>query len=332
MIKYLLTLVSLLFCVLFLKSQQNSISQMQWGADFKIHITFSNDSTSIYDVKGLYHSESNGYNADTSVTYYPVQLDNDFVNDLKNRKISSFIDTLKGADDIKQKPQTLWSAIHGDIGGGFVHFINCLVYTFESGNLLLTAPLMKRPSSKWKPSPVTESYKRTKKWAYAAPVNQKLAQKEYKIKHKKGQLGDIMLLPPSFIQLFLNTNQKQYELMVAQNEYHKLAIINMVKLMVGANYLSREQIDYVQSAVSKSILKYNTNNLPSVIIFDHFGAAVAMSLTADGYKIEKIVFNNETELTDEAIEERIARMEGIIKQINLTNKKVFEKNLKSYYN
>ena len=39
-------------------AQRNEISSMRWGADFNIHITFSNDSTSILDVRGLYHSTS----------------------------------------------------------------------------------------------------------------------------------------------------------------------------------------------------------------------------------------------------------------------------------
>jgi hypothetical protein len=159
-----------------------------------------------------------------------------------------------------------------------------------------------------------------------------LAQKEYKIKKDKGQLGDIALLPPPFIDLFLNTSQKQYNKMVTENQLNKTAIIDMVRLLVGANYLGQEQIDFIRAAVSRSVMQYAINSLPSVIIFDDFGAAVAMTLNDDGYKIDKVVFNHEETLSPEEINQRLALMEGIIKKVNEVNKKVFEKNLKKYYN
>ncbi len=313
------------------RTNSSQISEMEWGADFKLHVKFSNDSTTIHDIKGLYHSTSADYANSGQVTYYPVMLDNAFVEALKDREIDSFVDSAQTMAQQQQKMKTLWSALHYQIGGGFIHFVNCLVYTFESGNLSLTAPLMKRPHSDWKPKPMTESYKRTQKWEYYAPVNQELAQKEYKLKLKKNQLGDLALLPSAFTQMFLTTNQKAYDALLLQKKTHELAIIDMVKLLVGANYLGQEQIDYIQASVLKAVMQYNANNLPSVIIFDDFDAAVAMTLTGDGYKIDKIVFNNELDIAPEAMNQRIERMEGIIKQINETNKKVFEKNLKSYY-
>ncbi len=329
-----LLLVFLLSSMLTKAQNQLEISEMKWGADFNIHIKFSNDSSSIYDVQALYHSSSENSFSNSQATYYPVSLDEDFVNSLKNRKIESFVGETKDSTKTKgiEKSQTLWSAIHYDIGGGWIHFINCLVYSLEAGHLSMTAPLMKRPESNWKPSPMTESYKRTKTWEYYAPVNQKYAIKEYKIKEKKNELGDIPYLPSQFIELFTNTSQKEYLLLKEQKQLHNKAIIDMVKLLLGSNYLGQGQIDYISNAVISAVLKYNVNNLPSVIIFDDFEAAVAMTLNNEGYQIDKVVFNNESELTRDEIDQRIERMEGIINHINTVNRNIFEKKLKSYYN
>lgn len=336
MIKQIFTLVFLFLSFYSFAQSTNSIeiADMKWGADFNIHIKFSNDSTSIYDVQALHHSLSQNKYSNSAATYYPASLDAEFINSLKDRKIESFVEDSNSISATKPQSnnQTLWSAIHYNIGGGWIHFINCLVYAFESNSLSLTSPLMQRPESNWKPSPMTESYKRTKKWKYYAPVSQKLAIKEYKTKEKQNDLGDIPILPEQFTELFINTSDKEYISLTAKNKLHKKAIIDMVKLLVGANYLGQEQINYIASSITSSILKYNVNNLPSVIIFDDFEAAVAMSLNKDGYKIEKVVFNNEEELTEDEIIQRKERMQGIIKHINEINKKVFEKKLKNYYN
>ena len=317
-------------------AQRNEISSMRWGADFNIHITFSNDSTSILDVRGLYHSTSTMPQmavGSEEVTYYPVTLDPDFVDALKNKRIENFGGDTAAAmvfsDTVRAK--TLWSALHGEIGGGYIHFINCLIYSLESKSLNLWSPFYRRPESNWKPKPMTESYRRTKNWKYYFPDNQKLAQKEYLTKQKNGELGDMKLLPKSFIDLFLNTNQKQYEQLIANNETNKVAIIDMIRLLVSANYLGLDQISLIQGAVSRSIMKYSMNSLPSVIVFDDFGAAVAMTLDHEGYKIDNVVFNQQETLSDEEIEQRMQLMEGVIRQVNAINKKLFERNLKNYY-
>ena len=108
-------------------AQRNEISSMRWGADFNIHITFSNDSTSILDVRGLYHSTSTMPQmavGEEEVTYYPVTLDPDFVGALKDKRLETFGDdtTVKFSDTVRAT--TLWSALHGEIGGGYIHFIN----------------------------------------------------------------------------------------------------------------------------------------------------------------------------------------------------------------
>ena len=317
-------------------AQRNEISSMRWGADFNIHITFSNDSTSILDVRGLYHSTSTMPQmavGSEEVTYYPVTLDPDFVDALKNKRIENFGGDTAAAmvfsDTVRAK--TLWSALHGEIGGGYIHFINCLIYSLESNSLNLWSPFYRRPESNWKPKPMTESYRRTKNWKYYFPDNQKLAQKEYLTKQKNGELGDMKLLPKSFIDLFLNTNQKQYELLIANNETNKVAIIDMIRLLVSANYLGLDQISLIQGAVSRSIMKYSMNSLPSVIIFDDFGAAVAMTLDHEGYKIDNVVFNQQETLSAEEIDQRMQLMQGVIRQVNAINKKLFERNLKNYY-
>jgi len=317
-------------------AQRNEISSMRWGADFNIHITFSNDSTSILDVRGLYHSTSTMPQmavGSEEVTYYPVTLDPDFVDALKSKRIENFGGDTAAAmvfsDTVRAK--TLWSALHGEIGGGYIHFINCLIYSLESKSLNLWSPFYRRPESNWKPKPMTESYRRTKNWKYYFPDNQKLAQKEYLTKQKNGELGDMKLLPKSFIDLFLNTNQKQYEQLIANNETNKVAIIDMIRLLVSANYLGLDQISLIQGAVSRSIMKYSMNSLPSVIVFDDYGAAVAMTLDHEGYKIDNVVFNQQETLSDEEIEQRMQLMEGVIRQVNAINKKLFERNLKNYY-
>jgi len=317
-------------------AQRNEISSMRWGADFNIHITFSNDSTSILDVRGLYHSTSTMPQmaiGSEEVTYYPVTLDPEFISALKNKRLETFGDdtaaALKFSDTVRAK--TLWSALHGEIGGGYIHFINCLIYSLESKSLNLWSPFFRRPESKWKPNPMTESYRRTSKWKYYFPDNQKLAQKEYLTKQKNGELGDMRLLPKSFIDLFLGTNQKQYEMLIANGETNKVAIIDMIRLLVSANYLGLDQISLIQGAVSKSIMKYSMNSLPSVIIFDDFDAAVAMTLDHEGYKIDNVVFNHQDELSADEIEQRMQLMQGVIRQVNAINKKLFERNLKNYY-
>jgi hypothetical protein len=196
----------------------------------------------------------------------------------------------------------------------------------------ITAPLMKRPESKWKPSPMTESYKRTKKWEYYVPVDQKLANKEYKIKKSKSDLGHLNDVPSEFIDLFLKTSQSEYEQMKQMPRNRKKAQIDLVKILVGANYLGETQIKYIKSMVLKSMVDYAEDQLPSVIIFDNFNAAVAMSLNETGYQVDKIVFVDERFISIETRLNRVSQINTIVSQINEVNKEVFQQKLKSYYN
>ncbi|MCK4662810.1 MAG: hypothetical protein KAT68_08095 [Bacteroidales bacterium] len=327
----------IIICINYSKAQKSDneiiIEEMKWGVDYNIHIKLSNDSNYIFDIKALHHSGFSFSNIEKNeFTYYPVNLGKDFISQLKSKKIEMPEKTesiLDSTDIIKSK--TLWSSLHNTLGGGWVHFVNCLLYSLESGQLNITSPLMKRPESDWKPNPITETYKRTRKWKYYIPVNQKYARKEYKIRKRNGQLGNIDALPNEFIELFLKTNNAEYLKMQDNNESNNLARIYLIKILLGANYLGITQIDYIKSKVLYAVLKYSVNQLPSVIIIDNFNAAVAMTLDTNGYKIEKIVFSDEKLINETEIEERKEKIYAIIKNINEVNQSVFEEKLKEYY-
>ena len=302
-----------------------AIEQMKWDKDFEINIRLSNDSNYVFDVKELHHIQEEEKEKD-SYTYYPVRLGDDFVEELKTRSL--------GSDNISKSTEsskTLWSALHYSIGGDWTHFLNCVLYSLEIGQLDITAPLMQRPESNWKPSPMTESYKRTRKWQYYSPVDHKLAIKEYKIKKSNGELGDIKDVPTEFIELFLSLNQKEYLLLKEERKIKDLAKIDLIKILLGANYLGETQIKYIKSMVLKAMTQYSDDKLPSIIIFDNFNAAVAMNLNEKGYQIEKIVFGDELFISVEEKEQRIRKIKQIISHINEVNKTLFQKKLEKYY-
>ena len=314
---------------------QNSqyIKDMKWEEDSKLFLSLENDSNFILNIEDLFHSstkpkilEKDGY------TYYPAAIGEQFINQLKDKNIEIDTSNILFRNEPASVNITLWSAIHSSLGGGWVHFINALLYSLETRQLSITAPLMKRPVSNWKPKPVTESYKRTRKWEYYVPVNQKLAVKEYKLRKEEGKLGDINNIPEQYIELFLNTNDKEYEQMIANREYKKVAGIDLVKLLLGSNYLGIPQINYVKNMVLKSVLNYSRRqNIPSIIVFDDMDAAVAMKLDEYGYHIEKVVFKNEERLSGKQKEEQIQILAAIVSGINEMNKRIFEEKLQNYY-
>ena len=106
----------------------------------------------------------------------------------------------------------------------------------------------------------------------------------------------------------------------------------LIKILVGANYLGETQIKYIKSMVLKSMVDYTEDQLPSVIIFDNFNAAAAMSLNEAGYQIDRIVFADEKHISEETKTSRTNQISLIINQINAVNKEVFQEKLKSYYN
>jgi len=309
-------------------SHAQTVQQMKWDKDFQIHITLANDSNYILDIKELHHTQVDE-NSTNSFTYLPTRLDNTFIEKLKQTAVDT---TILNNTEQENSNKTLWSALHSSLGGGWVHFVNCVLYSLETGYLDITAPLMKRPETNWKPNPMTESYKRTRKWEYYIPVNQKLAIKEYKIKKSKNELGHLTDVPQEFITLFLNTGQSDYEKMKLEKRKRELAKIDLIKILVGANYLGETQIKYIKSMVLKAMVDYANNQLPSVIIFDNYNAAVAMSLNEAGYQVDKVIFADERFISIETRLDRINKINLIVNQINEVNKEVFQQKLKSYYN
>lgn len=310
---------------------QPTIAAMRWGADYKLHVKLANDSDYVVDVRGLYHTGKDLFidTTDNTATYYPVSLDKEFVDYIKSKRI--YNDEAK-ADSVRQTSyKTLWSALNGNLGGGYIHFINCLVYALESQNLRLTDPILMRPATKWKPKPMTATYRRTRKWAYHYPNTQQLAHKEYKLRKKEGDLKDLQGVPQPFVDLFLLTSQADYEKMTANRRLREVAQIDLVKLLLGAKYLGEDQIRYISSRVLIAVLKYNVNTMPSVIIFDDYNAAVALSLGVDGYKIEKIVYSDGEVVSGSELEGRTQLIEALIKRINEANERVFRKKLQLYY-
>ena len=296
------------------------VSEMKWGLDYELYLKMSNDSSYKYDIRDAFHVENSEEMFSSEFIFYPVNPGQGYATELSDKHES---DTAYA---------TLWSALHDKLGGGWVHFVNCIAYALETQKLSLTNPLMKRPQTDWKPSPMTDSYKRTKNWQYYVPVDQKLAIKEFNLRKKKNELGDLNNLPAGYINLFLNTNQKDYELIIEEKKENKQAKIDLVKVIMGANYLGEVQITYISNAVLSSVKSYSSNKLPSVIIFDEFEAAAAMSLDINGYAVESIIFRQDANLTYDEAEERKQKILEIVEKINQYNSNSFAKRLGSYYN
>ncbi len=312
------------------------IQKMSWGTDFEIELKLENDTIKVYNIEELHHTSANRETNFKSFTYYPVSLDKEFVSQLKEQSIGVKLDTSSNdtvdKNFVKSEETTLWSAIHGYIGGGWIHFVNTLLFSFEKGYLKIDNPLMLRPESNWRPRPRTESYKRTKKWEYYVPVNQRYAIKEYKKRKRKDELNDLEYLPDRFIELFLNTSNQEYKRLKKQKETYKTARIDLVKLLLGANYLSRMQINYIKHMVLRSINNYYKNSLPSVIIFDNFDAAVAMTLDEKGYHIQEIIFKESQKVSESQLDIKRNAIADIVGKINKINQEMFQKKLGNYYN
>ena len=313
------------------------IKNMQWGGDYRIQLTLLNDSSYTVNVEDLIHSKlASSDTLPQKFVYYPVMLARDFVDKIKENSEESDNKTTNSSNPETEKStgkkMTLWTALHSSVGGGWVHFINCMLYSLDTRYLSLTAPLMERPKSSWKPKPITDTYLRTKKWKYYVPVDQKQAQKEYFIKKNENQLASLHDVPSDFITLFLETNNKQYKKIIQANDHSTQSKIDLVKLLLGSNYLSMAQITYIKTMVQKAMVKYSYNQLPNIIVFDDLQAAVEMSLNETGYNLEQVVFRNTTTLTSEDKEDRLKKIESTIRSINKVNQKVFEQQLKKIYN
>lgn len=311
---YLLLFVSVFSLVTFAQ-----IEDMNWELDYRIYLKLANDSNYTYDIRDIFHVNNATTKANTDFIFYPVNPGQEYADEVHN------------VTEVDKNYSTLWNALHDKLGGGWVHFSNCIAYALETRKLDLTSPLMKRPESKWKPKPITSSFKRTRKWVCYIPYSQKNAHKEFNLRLNEGNLGDITNLPAGYIELFLNTNQKKYNEMLTKGEYNNLAKIDLVKIILGANYLGEAQIAYISNSVLEAVQAYSTNMLPSLIVFDEFDAVAAMSLNTEGYKIERLAFRNSANISESEAIERKQKIEQIIQNINEYNKASFKKRLSNYY-
>ncbi len=304
----------------------SDITEMRWELDYEVYLKMENDSTFTYDIRQLFHVHNQKPDTTAEFIFYPVNLDRQYVNDVHTRSAGEN-DTLHTTSF-----KTLWSALHESLGGGWVHFTNCLLYSLESCHLKLDAPLMKRNKSPWKPDPVTDSYLRTRKWDYYIPLDQKMAVKEYKLRIQRDELDDLKNIPEEFIELFLKTNNKEYQKYTENKDVNKTARIDLVKILLGANFLGEAQINYISSQVLNSVKDYSMNKLPSVLIFDKYDAATAISIDPDGYKLEFIAFKSTANLSEEQMNEYRQEIMKIVDNINTHNQNSFRKKLRNYYN
>ncbi len=299
-------------------SAMGQVSEMKWELDYDLYLKLANDSNFKYDVRDAFHVTDTKQDFSSDYVFYPVNPGADYINNV-------------GATPDNSSYFTLWSALNAKIGGGWIHFTNCIAYALETGKLDLQSPLMKRPDSKWKPKPMTESFKRTKHWDFYVPVSQTNAIKEYKARKAEGAVNDINSLPAEYIDLFLHTSQKEYDELRRSGDKKTVAQIDLIKVLLGSNYLGEAQITYISNMVLSAVRSYSTNMLPTVVIFDEFDAAAVMSLDADGYNLEKVVFRSESDLRQDVIQARRDQIETIVDEINDYNQNSFKKRLGSYY-
>lgn len=309
------------------------VRSMTWGKDYKLHVKMGNDSVYVMDVRALYHQgDLTAEQALTSsTTYLPVTLDREFVDYLKQRPLR---DTGKanGQDSVSPRQfATLWSALHSEIGGDYVHLINSIVYALESRRLHLQDEALRRPVTDWKPDPPTDTYKRTKDWPFYVPITQKDAHREYKLRAKEGTLQDLQGIPTRFIDFFLATSDGDYRELVHARQMGKVAQVDLVRMMLGAKYLGERQIEYVSRCVRSAVTHYSASNLPSVIVFDDYKAAVAMTLDAGGYRVDYVVFQDQQLLSPAEVAKREADIRALVKSINEANAKIFRQRLSKYY-
>jgi hypothetical protein len=305
-----------------------NIRDMQWDSASNIVLTMANGQKITAKLGDIQHSRTSD-SASRKFVYYPVMLASDFVDKVRGIQTQETASSEVGDTSTVLKPITLWGTMHSSLGGGWIHFINCMLLSLETRSMSLTSPLMER--SQWKPNPPTETWKRTRNWKYYTPVEQRYAKKEYFRKKKENNLNNLQDVPEEFIDLFLNTSERQYRKMIKKQEYKKVARIDLVKLLIGANYLGRPQIIYVKTMVQKTVMQYAQSQLPTVIIFDDMDAAVVMSLNENGYQVEKVIFLNQSTMSDSERQSKELKIEISIAAINKANQKIFEERLKSLY-
>jgi len=331
--KVLLILIFCLFIFDSISAQQEAITikQFRWGPDYQLYLQLENDSVYSYDFDEIIHANPDEvFSRPSEFIFYPVTFDSDYIDSLLTLA-NSHNDFTIDSKTAQPRKLTLWNSLRDDIGGGWVHFLNCLLFAMESKYLDLKAPMLQKQQSNWKPNPMTETWKRTHKWKYCIPIEYKYALKEYHIRKKQGQLGDLKSIPQQYIDLFLKTSDKKVKKLEKKGDFKTIAKINLVKLMLGAPYLSEPQIEFIRSRVLLAISNYNMKNKPSVLIFDKYNAAVAVTMDGLGYKAKKIVFKDEYSYSPEEIFQRTNIILGLIELINYSNAKAFKQKINELY-
>lgn len=315
----------------FSQPQTIQVKQLVWGPDYQIYLKLSNDSVFQYNFDQLIMANPDeAFNRPTRFIFYPVTFDINYIDSLlslKNKK-----DFTAESSNAGTRKVSLWGAVREEIGGGWVHFINCLLFTLETRQLTLDAPIFIRPQSNWKPNPVSETWQRTHRWKYYVPLEHRYALKEYKTRKKNKQLAEIESLPKSYLKAFIYTNDRRYKQLLKKGDYRTLAQVDLIKLLLGAQYLGEPQIEYIKSRIIQAIQNYNARYRPSVLIFDKYNAAAVVTLDGLGYKAQKIVFRDEDSMSPEQRMQRTNIIRGIIELINVSNNEAFKQRLGSMYN
>jgi len=320
--KRLLFIVLIGFGLVLLCHAQNVVKEMRWGNDNRIYLTMGNDSILVLKENTLFHSTDTVANS-IGFTFLPAGLSQSYINSVsKTDSVTS--------DSISSKIITLWSALHYNLGGGWPHFMNAILYTLETRQLDLTAPILTRVSTQWKPENPSEAWLRTRKWKYYLPVDMKEAQHEYEWRLSLKKTDDLAHLPNEYVTEFLSTSQSGYKRLCKTNNWSAVARIDLIKLFLGVNYLGSAQIKYIANRVQKAASSYRPTRLPQVLVLDPFNAAVILEMNALGYTIKQIVFRDDnTQLAD--VELRKQKIYELIASINLRNQKAFEQQLKANY-
>jgi len=111
------------------------VDEIKWELDYSIYLKMTNDSAYQYDIRELFHVKDEHMQASGEFVLYPVNLGEEYVYGIA---------ALNQGESVPSASfKTLWGALHATVGGGWVHFNNCLLYAMETRYLDLTSPLMK---------------------------------------------------------------------------------------------------------------------------------------------------------------------------------------------
>ncbi len=318
----LLLLLTLLVLSAQAQPRKNVIREMKWGLESTISLTMANDSIYEINIEDVFQTDQSVNSSDNDI-YFPVNLSYDYIEKFKNNGISK---------DEDANLENIYRAVHSITGGSFAHFMNLMIYSLQTYQLDLKSPEMMRPITKWRPNPITESYVRTRRWKYYTPQEFKNAKKEYDYRKKHNNLVELEGIPMAFIRRSNKTKDTKYVKLSNLGYNDQTAEIDLVRLMLGSNFLGKDQIRYIRNCVLQAVSEYKIYELPSLIIFKNYKAAVAMSLDATGYKVEGTVFSDDKQIDQGEKDRRTAEIQHVIQNINEANQKAIERKIKKLYN